>query len=83
MNGLYVLLRVGITLTHTPAPSVRIYQTVRIQSWSTKYLVDDEDEHNPQFVQAVRDEKRELLQTREMINCILTTIDDYLDPGHS
>ena len=57
-----------------------VRQTARIQTWSTKYLVDDDDEHNATFVAAVREERKDLLECREGINAILTQFDDLLDP---
>jgi hypothetical protein len=56
-------------------------QTARIQTWSTKFVVDDADEHNALFVAAVREERTDLLEARESINEILTQFDDLLDSG--
>ena len=38
-------------------------QTIRIQTWSTKYLVDDDDEYNATFVAAVRAERKVCART--------------------
>lgn len=58
-----------------------VFQTIQMQVWQAKYIVEDEDEHNPRFVEAVRNQRKELVQIRESINQELTSIDDALNSG--